>query len=78
MVDVGNLSDTILNAYEELVNLCNDTRPRVIKRKIRYGKKYKYQKIIVYNFFHDVLSSNLRFSMMGMRKLINAKGADRI
>ena len=60
------ISDIMTN----LVELCEETRPHIIKRKIKVRKKYKYQKILVTNPLHDHFIFETYFSLKMLRKRI--------
>lgn len=61
------ISDIMTN----LVELCEETRPHIIKRKIKVKKKYKYKKILVINPFHDIFILETFFSLKMSRILLN-------
>jgi len=58
--------DTINNLFE----LCKETRPHIIKRKIKVRKKYKYKKILLTNPLHDHFTFERYFILKILRKLI--------
>ncbi len=61
-----SFTDIINNLFE----LCEETRPHIIKRKIKVRKKYKYQKILVTNPLHDHFIFETYFSLKMLRKRI--------
>ena len=61
------ISDIMTN----LVELCEETRPHIIKRKIKVRKKYKYQKILVTNPLHEYFTFGTYFSLKMLKILLN-------
>ena len=54
-----------------LFELCEETRPHIIKRKIKVRNKYKYQKILVTNPLHDYFTFGTYFSLKMLKILLN-------
>ncbi len=67
---IENLGGLIINANELLLQTYIETRPKIIKRKLRFLGKYRNRKVIIYNPFHDFLGLQLQMNNLCIRHFI--------
>lgn len=66
--------DTIFSGLDTLLEIYEDTAPRIIKRKYRKGKKrYFGRPILVYNPIHDMLGFNLRMTTSLLKNILKSE-----